>query len=188
MKARRTPWHYYVIAVIAGLAAGVGIGLVGQNSSVNILGSSWVVPVVLGLLGIVVLVLAWNVRKYAKGEVKALDPRRAFNTLVLAKSLSIAGSALAGWYIGQLMVVLPHGDSPYYSEVILECAVSAGVSVFDVVAGIISEWWCQLPPNEGPENPKMKRRKKMMDAQASKTAPKVSGTPKSAGGVSKVRK
>lgn len=167
MRARRTPWHYYVIAAVAGLVAGMALAYFTRNSSVNVLGSSWVVPVILGLLGILVLVLAWTVRRYAKGELKDIDPRRAFNTLVAAKSLSIAGAVLAGWYVGQLVVVLPRGDSPYYSEVILECAVSAGIGCFDVIAGIVAEWWCQLPPNEGPEHPTVKRRKKMLDASAS---------------------
>ncbi|MCI1935438.1 MAG: DUF3180 domain-containing protein [Bifidobacteriaceae bacterium] len=167
MKARKTPWQYFVIAGVVGLLGGATLAYVTRNSAVNVLGSSWVVPVILGLLGILVLVLAWTVRKYAKGELKDIDPRRAFNTLVMAKSLSLAGSLLAGWYLGQLLVVLPRGDAPYYSEVILECAVSAGVSLFDVIAGIVSEWWCQLPPNEGPEHEKMKRRKRMLDASAS---------------------
>ncbi|MCI1983400.1 MAG: DUF3180 domain-containing protein [Bifidobacteriaceae bacterium] len=171
MKARRTPWHYFLIAFIAGLVAGAALAFGSMNSSVNVLGSSWVVPVILALLGILVMVLAWNVHKYAKGELKDIDPRRAFNTLVMAKSLSVAGAALAGWYLGQLFVVLPRGDSPYYSEIILECAVSAGVALFDVVAGVVAEMWCQLPPKDGPENPKVKQRKKMMgDAGA---APKV---------------
>ncbi|MCI1902147.1 MAG: DUF3180 domain-containing protein [Bifidobacteriaceae bacterium] len=166
MKARRTPWHYYVIAFLAGGIAGAGLALLSRNSTVTVLGSSWIVPILLGLLGVLVLVLAWTVHKYAKGELKEIDPRRAFNTLVMAKSLAIAGAALMGWYLGQLFVVIPRGDSPYYSEVILECAVSAGIAFFDLIAGIVAEWWCQLPPNDGPENPRVKQRKKLLDDAA----------------------
>lgn len=162
MRAQRTPWFYFVIAFVAGALAGAALAFFTRNSSVNVLGSSWIVPVILGLLGVLVLVLAWTVRKYAKGELKDIEPRRAFTTLVLAKSLSIAGSALTGWYIGQILVVIPRADSPYYSEIMLECGISAGLGLFDVIAGIVAEWWCQLPPNEGPEHPKVKQRKNLL--------------------------
>lgn len=177
MRARRTPWYYFTIAAILGVFAGALLAYLTKNSTVNLLGSSWLVPIVLVGLGIFVLVLARDVRKFAKGDIKDLNPRRSFNTLVLAKSLEIAGSALTGWYVGQLIIVIPHGDSPYYSEVILECAVSAAAAVFDVIAGIIAEWWCQLPPNEGADNPKAKQRKKMLDAASPKASQPSKVTP-----------
>jgi hypothetical protein len=40
-----------------------------------------------------------------------------------------------------------------------------------MIIGIISEWLCQLPPTEGPENPKMKeakRRRGLTPAPATK--------------------
>jgi uncharacterized membrane protein YhaH (DUF805 family) len=173
MRARRTPWHYYVVAIVIGLVAGIGLAFFGKDSSVTVLGASWIVPVLLGVLGILVLVLSWTVRRYAKGELKDIDPRRAFNTLVLAKSLGVAGAGLAGWYVGQLLVVIPLADSPYYSEIILECSIAAGAALFDVAAGVIGEWWCQLPPNEGPENPKVKQRKRMAGTATNQSSQKI---------------
>ena len=36
-----------------------------------------------------------------------------------------------------------------------------------MIIGIIGEWLCQLPPNEGPENPKIREAKRRSDiAQA----------------------
>lgn len=166
MRAQRTPWYYYVVGFFIGLAAGAALAYYTRDWSVSVLGSSWIVPALLVALGIIVLILAWTVRKYAKGELKDIDPRRAFNTVVMAKSLAIAGSGLTGWYVGQLLVVIPRAEAPYYSRVILECAIAAAACLFDVIAGIIAEWWCQLPPNEGPEHPKVKQRKAMQRQRA----------------------
>jgi hypothetical protein len=108
------------------------------------------------LIAIVVLYMAWQVRLYVKGKRRQLDAVRAVNTLVLAKALGLAGAALLGWYGGQLLMSLSHAEAPFYAEVIKECLFGVGAATIDMVAGIIAERWCQLPPNQGPEHPKMK--------------------------------
>lgn len=161
MKARRTPWWQYVIAVALGLLAGIGLASYGESSGLSLIGAPWIVAILLAVLGVAVLVMALQVHKYANTDPKKrphsfVNPTMAVYTLVLAKALGLAGAALAGWYGGQILMSVGHFEAPFYHDAIIECAVSAVVCVADMIIGIIGEWLCQLPPNEGPENPKIK--------------------------------
>ncbi len=157
MTARRTPWTTLLIAFIIGLLAGGLLAATTNNTDVNLLGTTVVVPIILVVLAAVVLVLAWQVHRYAKGKNKKYDIRRAAPTLVAAKALEIVGAILAGWYLGQLGVVALHTASDWARQVLVQCAVAATASVVDLVAGLVSEWWCTLPPDEGPDNPHRKQ-------------------------------
>lgn len=177
MKARRTPWWHFAVAIALGLLAGAGIATYGERSSLSLVGAPWLVAGLLALLGVVVLVLALQVHKYASTDPKKrphsfINPTRALYTLVLAKALGLAGAALAGYYGGQILVSLPHIEASFYQQAVLECAVTGVICLADMVVGIIGEWLCQLPPSEGAEHPKMKRAADRSRGLAAPTAAK----------------
>ncbi|MEE1324227.1 MAG: DUF3180 domain-containing protein [Bifidobacteriaceae bacterium] len=153
MKARHTPWYYFLLAILAGLASGAWLTAEALASHTLILGTTIIVPILLFAVGLTALWLGWTVHKYVVGELKDIEPRRAYITLIIAKSLELAGSVLVGWYSGQILVVAPHLDDDYFKRVALQCAVCAAMSIFDIVCGILAEHWCELPPIDGPENP-----------------------------------
>ena len=86
-----------------------------------------------------------------------MDPQKAFGTLVACKALGLAGAALAGWYGGQIIMSLPHGEAEFYSQAIIECVVACVVCVADMIVGIVGEWLCRIPPIDGPESPAVKK-------------------------------
>ena len=47
-------------------------------------------------------------------------------------------------------------EAEFYSQAVIECAVAAVACLIDMIIGIVGEWLCQLPPIDGPENPKIK--------------------------------
>lgn len=161
---RRTPWWQYVIAVLVGCLCGLGVVKLSESLQFDMLGAPIAVSVVILVMGLVVLALAIQVRTYShtdpKKRTRRLDPERAVNTLILSKALGLAAAFLLGWYGVQLVSALPHGEAPYYASVIRECAIAAVVSLIDMIIGIISEWFCQLPPDEGSDNPKVKERQR----------------------------
>ncbi|MFT8356495.1 DUF3180 domain-containing protein [Bifidobacterium aquikefiri] len=176
MKARRTPWWYYLVAVIVGAAAGFAMSALTQASQFSLMGAPWVVPVLLVALGAYVFYEAYQVHLYVKGDRDDLDPIRAVNTLVISKALALAGAALAGWYGMQLIMSLSHAEAPYFRTVIIECAICTVVSILDMIVGMVSEWLCQLPPREGPEHPKAieaKRKRKLAQSPANKAFTKM---------------
>lgn len=177
MNARRTPWWYYLIAIVLGLFGGAALALLDERSGSTLIGAPWFVSALLALLGIVVLILALQVHKYATTDPRKrpntfVNPTLAVYTLVLAKALGVAGAALAGWYGGQVLMSLAHIEADYYAQAVLECVIAVVVCLANMVIGIIGEWLCQLPPDEGAEHPKMKaaaKRRQMANA-AAKTA------------------
>ncbi|MBW3091788.1 DUF3180 domain-containing protein [Bifidobacterium sp. 82T10] len=162
MKARRTPWWYYLVAMICGLFGGMLLAKYDEVSGLALLGVPWFISALLLLIGATVLVMALQVHKYAttdprkRAELKPLDPQKAVSTLVLAKSLGLVGAALTGWYGGQILLSVSHLEAAYYSQAVLECAIACAACLIDMIIGIAGEWLCQLPPMDGPESEKMK--------------------------------
>lgn len=163
MTARRTPWWVYVAAIAVGLLLGVTSIWMLNHFNITIAGTTWFVPLVLIGMGIAILVLAWQVRKYAttppSKRTRTIDPDRSVQILVMAKSLALAGALLFGWYAGQALMCLPHSQAEYYQHIVIRCAVTAGVSLIDMIIGIISESWCQIPPSEGGEHENVEKRR-----------------------------
>lgn len=162
MSAHRTPWWHPVLGLVLGVAAGAGVAMLGERYGLTLIGAPWFVAALLVVIGIVVLVLAINVHKYATTDPRKrpntfVNPTLAFNTLVLCKALILAGAALAGWYGGQIIPAVAHIEAEYYAQAVTECAVTAVVCLIDMVIGLVGERLCELPPGEGPENPKMQR-------------------------------
>ena len=145
MRARRTPWWSFVLAAALGVLAGMGLAKYGEISGLPLVGAPWIVPVVLAVLGGVVLYMALQIHKYTtkdpvkRAQLKPLDPQKAFGTLVACKALGLAGAALAGWYGGQIIMSLPHGEAEFYSQAIIECVVACVVCVADMIVGIVGE-------------------------------------------------
>lgn len=175
MSIHRTPWWQYVIALLLGLIAGAGLAKISESSGVSLIGAPWFVSLLLLALGIMVLVMALQVHQYAttdpakRARLKPLNPDMAVTTLMLAKALGLAAAALAGWYGGQILMIVEHLEADYFTQTAIQCGIAAVICVIDMIIGIVSEWLCQLPPMEGPENPKMKevqRRRSLASATA----------------------
>lgn len=158
MRTRRTPPLYYMVALLLGLAGGLSISEVSMSTRTNLMGVPWLVSILLLILGILILIMAIQVHRYAKGERKEMDSRFAVNTLVMSKALGIACAALLGWYGVQVVISLGHSGAPYYDRVMVECLIASVVCLVNVVIGAVGEWLCQLPPDDGPEHPKKHRR------------------------------
>ena len=174
MKTRRTAWWQYMIGAVLGLLAGIGLASYGESSGLSLIGAPRIVTGLLAVLGVIVLILALQVHKYAN-----TDPKKRPHSFSLvgsemcirdrSKALGLAGATLAGWYGGQIVMSLSHIEADFYAHAVTECAIAAVVCIADMIIGIIGEWLCQLPPNEGPENPKIKEAKRRSDiAQAYK--------------------
>ncbi|MBH9983521.1 DUF3180 domain-containing protein [Bifidobacterium asteroides] len=166
MRARRTPLVHYLVALVLGLMGGAGISELGMSTRTDLMGVPWLVSVLLFLLGVAILIMAFQVHRYAKGDRKQMDLRFAVNVLIMSKAMGIACAALLGWYGSQALISMGHAAAPYYTRVMQECLVASLVCLLDVVAGAVGEWLCQLPPDDGPENPDRRKssRRPMADA------------------------
>lgn len=165
MKMQRTQWWQVVVGIIIGALCGSIVFMIVERGSMSLLGAPWFVDIVLVALGIIVLILAWQVKQYVDGKRPYIDADRAVLALVLAKALILTGAVLFGWYAVQAVLCLPHLDIEYYQELAIQCAIAAVLAGADSVAGYIAQHWCQLPPNKGPEHPQIKAQRRLMTSQ-----------------------
>jgi hypothetical protein len=111
--------------------------------------AAFVAPLTLGpalvLLATVLLLLAWPVRQAAHGK-RRIDYRHATSVLGLAKASSLVGAIVAGAAIGGLAFFATR--SVVVGETLLALSVVAAGAVVQLVAGLLAEHWCVLPPDD----------------------------------------
>lgn len=137
-----------VIAALVGVASAYGL-----DSLLALRGFAVVVPpvslaIALVLIGGVLVALAWPVRRAAAGE-RRIDPFYALRVVVLAKSSAVAGALLAGASAGILLYLVTRAVVPLGSS--LAAGGTAVAAVLLLVAGLVAEHWCALPPDDPTE-------------------------------------
>lgn len=103
-------------------------------------------PIALVLIGVIVIALAWPVRKAVRDDrVARIDPFYATRVVVLAKASSLAGALLAGLGLGVTLYLLSRAVVPGVGSVLLAIAAAVG-AILLMIAALIAEWMCVLPP------------------------------------------
>jgi Protein of unknown function (DUF3180) len=137
-----------VLAALIGAAAAFGLDTVLAMRGLAVLVPPVSLAVALVLIGVVVLALAWPVRRAAAGE-RRIDPFYATRAVVLAKASALAGALLAGGAAGILLYLLTRAVVPLGSTLAAGGTVVAAVLL--VSAALVAEHWCALPPDDPTE-------------------------------------
>lgn len=137
-----------LVAALIGVASAFGL-----DTLLAMRGLAVVVPpislaIALVLIGGVLIALAWPVRRAASGE-RRIDPFYALRVVVLAKSSAVAGALLAGAAAGILLYLVTRAVVPLGSSLAAGATVVAAVLL--LVAGLVAEHWCALPPDDPTE-------------------------------------
>lgn len=160
MKVQKTPLWYYPIACVLGLFFGFLLVRIDSVASVSLLGVSWIAIFVLLIIGLAIAFMAYRVHKYAttkpQERTRHMDPKFAVLVLGLAKSLALVGAFLAGFYAIQSAVAFSHVEIMFFQLIVGQTLIASLVSLLDCILGIVSERWCQLPPEDGADNPQVK--------------------------------
>jgi hypothetical protein len=123
--------------------------------------SGWTMPPVpwtaaVGLLLVACLVYsaALPVRRMLSGGVNArpVEPLRAARTAVLAKATAYAGAVVTGWYLAQVLLLVPDLEIDTRQAQAVRAGVTALAALAACVAGLLAERMCRLPP-EDPDKP-----------------------------------
>ncbi|EWT03580.1 hypothetical protein N865_09015 [Intrasporangium oryzae NRRL B-24470] len=115
----------------------------------------WIGLVVMVFLGGALLVAGWQVRKVRDGQrVASVTPLRAARTLVLAQAGAFTGSVLVGWYVANILVLLPDADVDSQRARIWPFLIHAVVAALLAGAGMLVQRWCRVRPrdDEGDEH------------------------------------
>lgn len=141
------------IPLLVGLvAAGAAVAYLGELFLQTTGGITLVPPysidITLFVVAVGVIAMAVPVRRRITGKRKIpLDPFYAVRVAVLAKASALTGAILMGAGVGILAILLGRPVLPDWS-LLLPAAGLAFCSLVLVVAGLIAEWMCVLPPDD----------------------------------------
>jgi len=153
---RRTNPAFLVLLAIA-TAAVIAIGMqMGTTLRYGLAITTWVEWAAILALGAMILRLGYSVRQYQKGDKPNLDAIRAARTLALAKAGSLTGAVLLGRYGAVVMMTLADWNFGNARRIVINAAVASMASLALVIASLIAEKWCELPPST-PELPTARR-------------------------------
>jgi len=109
----------------------------------------WTVPVLLVALSCSVLSVGRPVRRWNQGHRdRPLDPLRAARTVVVAQAAGVTGAALAGAYGGLVALLVPMVQIEVRLDRLLLGLAAMAASLLLLVAGVVVERWCRLPPED----------------------------------------
>jgi Protein of unknown function (DUF3180) len=142
-------------ALIAFVVSGLVIGYLGELAIVSAGYTALVPPLSLPItlvgVGVLVVALAWPIRRAVKGSSKArIDPFRAMRIAVLAKACSGSGALVFGAGIGISLYLLTRSVVPAASTVWMAVATAIGAALL-MVGGLVAEYFCTLPPPDEAE-------------------------------------
>jgi hypothetical protein len=107
--------------------------------------ASWGALIVLVLLAGGVFLAGLPVRRFLRGQAKKpLNPIRAMRTVVLAQASALTGALVVGWYLAQILVLLPDFDIASVRSFVWRLAALGAGGVLMVVAGLVVQGMCRV--------------------------------------------
>lgn len=105
-------------------------------------------PFTLVSVALAVVALAWPIRQLTRGRTqKRIDPFWAMRVALIAKACSLSGALLLGMGLGILVFFLTRSVLPAVPSVWLALGSALGAAVL-LVAGLLAERYCTLPPDD----------------------------------------
>jgi Protein of unknown function (DUF3180) len=151
---RTVPLHLVLLAALGGGAAWfLEVALTASGRAILI--PPFTLAVALTLIGVIVIAMALPVRKVSRGVPNArIDPFYATRVVILAKASSLGGALLGGAGLAIAAYLLSRSVLPAAASVSMAIATAVGAIVL-LVAGLVAEHMCALPPDDdSPDAPR----------------------------------
>jgi len=107
--------------------------------------ASWGALIVLVFMACGVFFAGLPVRRFLRGQAKKpLNPIRAMRAVVLAQASALTGALVTGWYVAQILVLLPDFDIASRRSLTWRLAALAAGGVLMTVAGLMVQAMCRV--------------------------------------------
>lgn len=130
--------------------------------------ATWGALLVLVFMAFGVFFAALPVRRFLRGQArKPLNPMRAMRTVVLAQASALTGALITGWYLAQILLLVPDLDIASRRGLAFRLAALAAGGVLMVAAGLLGQAMCRVDKDrshrhddrsgddgQGPDDPK----------------------------------
>jgi len=140
---------------------GLVVGFLGEfaaaSSGLAVFVPPLTLPITLVAVAIIVVAFAVPIRRAVRGRSsRRIDPFQATRIVVLAKACGLSGALLTGAGIGILIFIFTRDVLPASNAVLLTALGTAGAVVL-LVAGLVAEYFCTLPPDDKDDDPEAAR-------------------------------
>ncbi|WP_237205598.1 DUF3180 domain-containing protein [Rothia nasimurium] len=142
------------LALLAGV--GVASGAVLNLLSVQSGGPELSLPALTLLAALILaglaLYFARQVYRYSRVETRknagSMNPLMAARVAVFAQALALTGALVGGWQVAILVYQLGLLTSRALAQPLVESSVALVGGLVMLVAGIVAENWCKIPPGD----------------------------------------
>jgi hypothetical protein len=112
--------------------------------------ASWGAVVVLVFMAGGVFFAGLPIRRFLRGQAKKpFNPLRAMRTLVLAQAAALTGALVAGWYLAQVIVVVPNLDIDSVRVVAVRLGALSAAAALMAIAGLVAQAMCRVDGGDG---------------------------------------
>lgn len=108
----------------------------------------WLTAAFLLLVAVWLVSRGRAVRHMVAGKETSMTPIGAARVVTFAKASSITGSLLAGFFVAGIVVSAENASAPLNRELILSSAINVLACLVLVVAAMVVEGWCRIPPDD----------------------------------------
>lgn len=115
---------------------------VGVNGSAPTVG--WLPAVTLSFVAVVMGAVAWSTYRLLHRRRDLLEPHRAVNRLVMAKTCALVGALFAGGYFGYALSWVGLTDAALARERVVHAVVAGAAAVLLVVGSLLLERACRV--------------------------------------------
>ncbi|MFE4950548.1 DUF3180 domain-containing protein [Leifsonia sp. NPDC056665] len=142
---------------VLGLVVGFLGELAASGTGIAVFIPPLTLPITLVAVAIIVVAFAIPIRRSVRGRSsRRIDPFQATRIVVLAKACSLSGALLTGAGAGILIYILTRDVLPASNAVLLTSLGTAGAVIL-LVAGLVAEFFCTLPPDDKDDDPEAAR-------------------------------
>lgn len=132
-----------VVGLVVGFLGELGASATGMAVFIPPL----TLPITLVAVAVIIVAFAVPIRRAVRGRsARPIDPFQATRIVVLAKACGLSGALLTGAGIGLLAYLLSRDVLPGGSAILLTVLATVGAVVL-MVAGLVAESFCSLPPD-----------------------------------------
>lgn len=132
------------VALVVGGASWVVLKLL-EGGGRDLPSTSWLAVLIFVALGLGLLLAGRPVKRLLAGRApRPVNPLYAARVLAMAQAAALAGAAFVGWYVAQILLLVPDADIPSQQQQILVLGVLALAAAGIAGIGLLVQRWCRL--------------------------------------------
>jgi len=136
------------VAVVVGGASWVALRLL-QGGGRDLPSTSWLAVFIFVALALGLLLAGRPVKRLVAGRAtRPVNPLYAARVLALAQAAALAGAAIVGWYVAQVLMLVPDADIPSQQLQMLTLGVLALAAAGLAAVGLVVQRWCRLEDDD----------------------------------------